>query len=70
MKRPNYEPLITKGTTMHYLLTRLTEQSTWRGIILLLTAFGVQVEPELQGHIIAGGLAIVGIINVFRKEKK
>ena len=55
---------------MHYLLTRLTEQSTWRGIILLLTAFGVQVEPELQGHIIAGGLAIVGIINVFRKEKK
>jgi hypothetical protein len=70
MKRPNYEPLITKGTTMHYLIQRLSEQSTWRGLVLLLTAFGVQLEPELQNHIIAAGLSVVGIINVFRRERK
>ena len=55
---------------MHYILARLAEQSTWRGLILLLTGFGIELEPALQGHIIAGGLSIVGIINVFRKEKK
>lgn len=55
---------------METILKRLSEQSTWRGIILLLTAFGIQMEPELQGHIMAGGLSLVGLINVFRKEKK
>jgi hypothetical protein len=70
MKRPNYEPLILKGTAMHYILERLSEPSTWRGMVLLLTAFGVQLEPELQTHIIATGLGLVGVINVMRKEKK
>ena len=55
---------------MHYILARLTEQSTWRGLILLLTGFGIELEPALQGHIIALGLAAVGVINVLRKEKK
>jgi hypothetical protein len=55
---------------MQYLLDRLSETSTWRGITLLLTAFGVNIAPELQGHIITAGLGTVGIINVFRKEKK
>jgi hypothetical protein len=30
----------------------------------------VQLEPELQNHIVAGGLAIVGAISIIRKEKK
>ena len=41
-----------------------------RGLVLLLTAFGVQLEPELQTQIIATGLGLVGVINVMRKEKK
>lgn len=46
------------------------ENSTWRGIILLLTALGVQLSPEQQAAIITSGLALVGLINVFRTEKK
>jgi len=51
---------------IHSVLERLTENSTWRGIILLLTAAGVRLEPEFQNAIIAAGLSIVGLINVIR----
>jgi hypothetical protein len=54
---------------MNYLLERLTENSTWRGIIMLLTAVGVQLDPAQANAIVAAGLALVGIINVFRRQK-
>jgi hypothetical protein len=49
------------------ILDRLSENSTWRGLILLATAAGVHLEPELQNQIVAAGLGIVGLINVIRK---
>lgn len=52
------------------ILDRLTDNSTWRGLILLATAAGVRLEPELQNQIIASGLALVGLINVIRNGKK
>lgn len=55
---------------LNYLLDRLSENSTWRGIILVATALGVQLEPQLQNHIVATGLGLVGAINFLRKEKK
>lgn len=55
---------------MQYLIDRLAEQSTWRGLILLATSLGLVLSPEQQAAIIALGLAAVGSINVFRKEKK
>ena len=55
---------------MNWLLERLKEQNTWRGLILLATAFGVKLDPDQSEAIIAGGLAIVGLINVFSKERK
>ena len=54
---------------INIILERLSENSTWRGIILVVTALGVQIEPELQNHSVAGGLALVGLINVIRKGK-
>lgn len=56
-------------TLLNTILDRLTDNSTWRGIILLVTAAGVRMEPELQGQIIASGLALVGLINVIRNGK-
>lgn len=53
-----------------WLKARLTEQSTWRGIVLLITALGVKLSPDQASAIIAAGLAIVGAINVFRSEPK
>jgi hypothetical protein len=54
---------------LNILLDRLSENSTWRGIILVATALGVQLEPQLQNHIVAVGLGLVGAINVLRKGK-
>jgi hypothetical protein len=54
---------------VNILLERLSENSTWRGIILIATAVGVKLEPELQESIIVAGLGLVGLINVIRKGK-
>ena len=51
------------------ILTRLSENSTWRGAILLATALGLKLDPELQNQILAAGLGLVGLINVLRKGK-
>lgn len=53
-----------------HLLDRLAEASTWRGIILVLSALGLTIQPEYHEHIIALALAAVGIINILRREKK
>jgi hypothetical protein len=54
---------------IEYILARLAENSTWRGIILLLTALGINLNPDQSGAIIGSGLSLVGLINVFRKDK-
>jgi len=51
------------------VLERLSESSTWRGLILVATALGVKLDPELQETILAAGLGLVGLINVLRKGK-
>ncbi len=51
------------------VLERLSENSTWRGLILVATALGLKLDPELQNQILAAGLGVIGIINVLRKGK-
>jgi hypothetical protein len=51
------------------VLTRLSENSTWRGLILVAMALGLKLEPELQAAILSAGLGLVGLINVIRKSK-
>lgn len=50
-------------------IERLKENSTWRGIILVVTALGVKLDPALQEQIIVAGLSLVGLINIVRKGK-
>ena len=52
-----------------FVLDRLSENSTWRGLILVGTAVGLKLEPDHQEAIVAAGLGLVGAINVFRKGK-
>lgn len=52
---------------LDWLLARLGESSTWRGIILILTGLGITIDPDRIAAITAAGLAIVGLINVFRQ---
>ena len=48
-----------------YILDRLSEPSTWKGIIWFITAFGLVFSPEQQEAIATGGMALVGLISVF-----
>lgn len=52
---------------LEWLLARLSESSTWRGIILTVAGLGIAIEPEKATAITAFGLATVGLINVFRQ---
>lgn len=50
------------------VLAALRQESTWRGIIAIATGAGVTIQPELQNHIIAVGLTLIGLINVGKKD--
>lgn len=52
-----------------YLLSRAKEPSTWRGLILILTAVGVPIAPALAESIVAVGLAVAGLIGVATPDK-
>ena len=52
-----------------YLVERMKEPSTWRGIILLLTAAGVPIAPELQTVIISAGLGLAGLVGAITPDK-
>ena len=50
-------------------VARFSQESTWRGLVAMLTGFGVVIEPSKADAIIAGGLFIIGTIN-FAKDQK
>ena len=52
-----------------YLLERATEPSTWRGIVLLLTALGVPLAPAVAEQIVTAGLGLAGLIGVLSADK-
>jgi hypothetical protein len=54
---------------VNIVIERLSENSTWRGLILVGTALGLKLEPELQNQIVMAGLSLVGLINIVRKGK-
>jgi hypothetical protein len=54
---------------IQYILDRLSETSTWRGLLALLTGLGVKLRPDLAEAIVSAGLSAMGIVNIFRKEK-
>ncbi len=52
-----------------WLITRLKEPSTWRGIIWLLTAFGVTLRPEIWEQITTVGMAVAGLVGMLSSEE-
>lgn len=51
--------------TKHQIIEQLRQPSTWRGIVLLISACGFAVRPDVGEAIIAVGLAVSGLIGVF-----
>jgi hypothetical protein len=52
-----------------YIVARMAEPSTWRGIVFMLTSIGITIQPELVGPIIAIGTGVAGLIGVLTKDK-
>jgi len=55
-------------TAVKFLVARLSEASTYKGIFLILTATGVVLRPELQAAIMAAGLALTGLLGVIAPD--
>jgi hypothetical protein len=47
-----------------------SQQSTWRGLLLIATAFGVHIAPELQNVILGTGLGTLGALDVVKDESQ
>ena len=52
------------------ILNRLTERSTWLGLLALATACGATIEQALADQIIAAGMAAAGLIGIVTKDRK
>lgn len=52
------------------LLNYLTQESTYTGLVAILTAFGITLYPELSQAIITCALGVFGLIKVIVNEKK
>lgn len=53
-----------------YLLDRIKEPSTWRGVTMIFTAFGIALKPEQIEAITFVGLFVSGLIGAASPEKK
>jgi hypothetical protein len=51
---------------LDWIVDRLGENSTWRGLIGLATAAGITLEPDQSTKIIAVGMGLIALINTFR----
>jgi hypothetical protein len=52
-----------------YLIARLNEPSTWRGVVLFLAAVGIDLVPEQTETIVSFGLGMAGLIGVLSEDK-
>ena len=48
-----------------FIFKRLREASTWRGIMALVTATGIALNPEQIEAFIVVGMGIMGLIGAF-----
>jgi hypothetical protein len=53
---------------MEKIVTRLTQNSTWRGIILVVTAISAGLQPEHATTLLTTGVGLVGAINIVRSN--
>jgi hypothetical protein len=55
---------------LNWLLARLSEPSTYRGLVFVFSAAGVSLSPDQSAAIITAGGAAIGLIEVFRAENQ
>lgn len=58
----------SKSKTLRFILARLSEASTLRGILLCATAAGMVLKPEVADAIVAVGIALAGLVGVLMPD--
>jgi hypothetical protein len=59
-----------KGVVVTYLVERLREFSTWRGVAALAATGGVLIAPEQLDAVYKTFIAVLGLTAVFSPSKK
>ena len=59
-----FKPMVV----VDWALDRLSERSTWLGIIALFVSAGIKLDPQQAAMVAAGGAALSGAILVFTKD--
>ena len=54
---------------MRWLLNRLREPSTWRGLVWLATVAGLSLRPDQAEAIVVTGMALAGLLGVFLRDE-
>ena len=54
---------------LKFFLDRFKEPSTWRGLVMLATGFGVALTPEQADAVVGVGIAVVGLIGVLTADQ-
>ena len=52
-----------------WLLARLREPSTWRGLVWLATVAGLSLRPDQAEAIVTVGMALAGLLGVFLRDE-
>lgn len=55
---------------MNMIIDRLKEPSTYRGLSIILGLIGISVSPEQTNAISVAVGSVIGLIEIFRKEKE
>ena len=55
---------------MNYVVARLKEASTWRGLILIATALGLNLAPVMQEAIVTAGIGLAGVAGAVLPDSK
>ena len=54
---------------LFWLKERLTEKSTYQGLIGFLGAVGITINPEMVESVVALAVSLISVIEIVRKEK-
>jgi hypothetical protein len=64
MRELNNHSLSAGSKIVRFLLNRLDERSTWRGLIFVLTAVGINLDPAQMSAILTLGVSIGGALEM------
>jgi hypothetical protein len=56
------------NVVLRYIVDRLKEPSTWRGLIWIITAVGIVLSEDQKQSIATAGMTLAGLIGVFTSE--